>query len=191
MTASPSPIDFKDAVVHQATGMVAVQLACSIDDAFRALIDTAAERSRSVSELAREIVDRTTRLTPEPVGSVDLVRTDGTAVIYLRGEVDMALAGQLRDAITQGLRGRRLVVDLTNATFIDSTVIGALAAAHGEAAGTGVELAIGPGPRNVMRTLSLSGLDGLFASAGAAGAARRLEGDDGQSSANWDQYRTG
>src|SRR4051812_7958555 len=111
MTSYPSPIDFADAVVHQATGVISVQLACSIDDAFRALIDAAADRAVSVTTLARQIVNRTARLAPEAVGSVDLIRTDGTAVVYLRGEVDMALAGQLKHAIAAGMSGQRLICD--------------------------------------------------------------------------------
>ena len=163
MTGYPRPADFTNAVVHQATGMVSVQLECDIDDAFRALIDAAADRNVSVTDLSRQIVDRTTRLAPEAVGSVDLVRTDGTAVLYLRGDVDMVLADELREAIAEGMSGRRLVLDLTHATFIDSTVIGALVAAHRDAGIADTRIELVPGPENVMRTLSLSGVDDLFA----------------------------
>jgi anti-sigma B factor antagonist len=168
MTASTRPIDFADAVVHQATGMVSVQLQCDISAAFRALIDGAADRQVSVTDLARQVVDRTARLDPDAsasVGSIDLVRTDGTAVVYLRGEVDMALAHRLKDAIAEGLTGHRLVIDLTHATFIDSTVIGALVAAHRDAAVADVCLTLVPGPERVMRTLSISGVDVLFPTA--------------------------
>jgi hypothetical protein len=77
---APRPTDFADWAVHQATGMVSVQLECSIDDAFRALVDAATERDLVASELARLIVARTTRLVPLPSerpGSVALVRRDG------------------------------------------------------------------------------------------------------------------
>jgi anti-anti-sigma factor len=163
MTAYPEPIDFPDAVVHQATGMISVQMQCGDVEAFRALIDAAAEREVSVTDLARQIVARTTRLAPAVVGSVDVVRTDGTAVLYLRGEVDMALADDLTAAIAEGMTGDRLVIDLAHATFIDSTVIGALVAAHREAAVAGTSITVVPGPDRVMRTLSVSGVDVLFA----------------------------
>jgi stage II sporulation protein AA (anti-sigma F factor antagonist) len=161
MTAYSRPIDFTDAAVHQATGMISVQLECDIDNAFRALFDAAADREMSVTCLARRIVARTIRLAPE-VGSVDLVRADGTAVLYLRGEVDMALADRLEAAIAEGMGGHRLVFDLTHATFIDSTVINALVAAHHDAAITDTSLTLVPGPDAVMRTLAVSGVDVLF-----------------------------
>lgn len=173
MTGSPRPIDFADAVVHQATGMTSVQLECDIDHAFRALIDAASSREVSVTDLARQIVARTARLAPQTADSVDLVRTDGTAVLYLRGEVDMALAGRLKEAIAEGMSGARLVIDLTHTTFIDSTVIGALVAARRDAAITNTALTITPGPENVMRTLSVSGVDRLFAFVDGAGSQAR------------------
>jgi anti-anti-sigma factor len=163
MTDHPSPPDFANGVVHQATGMVAVQLECSVDDAFRALIDAAADRDISVIDLARQIVDRTTRLAPAAVGSVDLVHNNGRASVVLRGEVDLALADELTRAITAAMSRPRVVIDLTHATFIDSTVIAALVAAHDHAATTSTDLTVVPGPDNVMRTLSVGGVDGLFA----------------------------
>src|SRR3954447_12650560 len=163
MTDYPSPSDFANGGVHQGTGMVSAPLECPVDDAFRAMIDAAADRDVSVTDLARQIVDRTTRLVPEPVGSVDLVHYDGTASVVLRGEVDLALADELTHAITEGMSSRRLVIDLTHATFIDSTVIAVLVAAHDRAAMASTDLIVVPGPGNVMRTLSVSGVDGLFA----------------------------
>ena len=82
--------------------------------------------------------------------------------MVLRGQIDLALADQLTHATTEGMSSRRLVIDLTHATFIDSTVIAVLVAAHDHAAMAGTDLIVVPGPDNVMRTLAVSGVDGLF-----------------------------
>jgi AmiR/NasT family two-component response regulator len=50
------------ALVHQATGMVMGQLSCSADEAVLRIIDLADQRQRSVLDVARDIVERRTRL---------------------------------------------------------------------------------------------------------------------------------
>lgn len=59
---------------------------------------------------------------------------DGTAVLHVRGEVDLATAGRLRERLlAEFARHRRLVVDLSQAMFYDGAALGALRALHGEA----------------------------------------------------------
>ena len=52
---------------------------------------------------------------------------DGDVTVTVAGEIDMANAGRLRDALGAPLGdGRRLVVDLTGVTYMDSAGIAAL-----------------------------------------------------------------
>jgi anti-anti-sigma factor len=56
-----------------------------------------------------------------------------TTVIVLCGDIDEPNTRRLRHALVQTLlrrRPRRIVVDLTRATTLDATAIGALVAAH-------------------------------------------------------------
>ena len=87
--------------------------------------------------------------------------------IVLSGELDMGAAPALRDALTRAMRARvrHLTVDLANATFVDSTAVGALleAAAHlREADG---ELRLICTNMNVLRTVEIAGLGDHVAAA--------------------------
>jgi anti-sigma B factor antagonist len=63
----------------------------------------------------------------------DETTTDDVAVIAMGGEIDFAASPQLRERIDAHIdAGRRnVVLDLTSATFIDSTAIGVLMGALG------------------------------------------------------------
>ena len=53
--------------------------------------------------------------------------TDGIIAVCLEGEWDMANAPALRDHVDRALEsGNDLIVDLSHATFIDSSIIGVL-----------------------------------------------------------------
>ncbi len=52
------------AVVHQATGMVSVQLACSVQDAFARLQAKAFAEDVGVTDVARQVVQRELRFEP-------------------------------------------------------------------------------------------------------------------------------
>ena len=55
---------------------------------------------------------------------------DGSVVVEIRGELDLAASARLRDVFDTATRmlPKRIVVDLVHVTFIDSVGIGALAA---------------------------------------------------------------
>ena len=55
-------------------------------------------------------------------------RTDGAAVVAVAGQADLHTAPELRDAIGAAIDAgnRRLVVDLTDTTFVDSMTLGVL-----------------------------------------------------------------
>jgi anti-anti-sigma regulatory factor len=67
-----------------------------------------------------------------------------TTVILLRGDVGEADAGRLRRALVETImrRPRRIVVDLTNATALDPTAIGALLAVRDSAPDMDISLCV-------------------------------------------------
>jgi anti-sigma B factor antagonist len=59
-------------------------------------------------------------------------RARGTAVVTLKGDVDLASVGKLRELLLVATQSaeRLVVVDARAATFVDTTAIGVLVAAH-------------------------------------------------------------
>jgi anti-sigma B factor antagonist/stage II sporulation protein AA (anti-sigma F factor antagonist) len=60
-------------------------------------------------------------------------RIDGSVVVELSGELDYATVGLLEEAVREALTGAivpSVVVDCARLTFVDSTGVGALVAAH-------------------------------------------------------------
>lgn len=97
------------------------------------------------------------------------VRTDdidaGTVRIAAVGEVDMASAGRLGDAIAQALvhrQPRRIVVDLAGVTFMDSSGLNVLVSCRGEAYAQGCELLLNSPAPAVHRILEVTGLLEIF-----------------------------
>jgi anti-sigma B factor antagonist len=96
----------------------------------------------------------------EPV--VGLAERGDALVLSLAGELDLADAPALREALRRAVERspKRLVVDLTEVTFVDSTVLGALVEARSALGGEAFALA-SPG-LEVRRALEVSGLDRHF-----------------------------
>jgi anti-sigma B factor antagonist len=86
---------------------------------------------------------------------------DGTHVVTVGGEVDMGAAPELRATIGAILEegAVRLVVDLTDATFIDSTSIGVLMGAKHRLRAAGGSLEIVCTEPNLLRIFEIVGLD--------------------------------
>jgi anti-anti-sigma factor len=82
-------------------------------------------------------------------------------VVSLLGEHDISMVDALRDRLAEAFtHDPRLIIDLAEATFVDSTVLGVLFAvanqATGESAGETLALVVTPG-RTVERTIALAG----------------------------------
>ena len=82
-------------------------------------------------------------------------------VVSLFGEHDISMVDALRDRLDEAFtHDPRLIIDLTEATFIDSTVLGVLFAVVNQsastAAGESLALVVTPGS-TVDRTLALAG----------------------------------
>jgi anti-sigma B factor antagonist len=70
---------------------------------------------------------------------------DGTVVLELRGELDIAVNDALRDVLVDTIRTRRppgVVVSMRHVTFVDSTGIGALVAGYNAARIAGVRYVV-------------------------------------------------
>ena len=98
---------------------------------------------------------------PAPVQlRISTDRQGETTVLALSGELDIASAPDFERAVAEvdgsGASGR-LVVDLAELTFMDSTGLRALLLARQQAADSERELVLRPGPRQVQRGFELSG----------------------------------
>ena len=82
------------------------------------------------------------------------------AVVTASGELDLEHADRLRDCLTEILatRPRLLVIDLSAATFVDSTILGVLVGARNRLEGIRL-VASHPG---VLKPFRLTGLDEVF-----------------------------
>jgi anti-sigma B factor antagonist len=98
------------------------------------------------------------------VAPIDLERDGEVAIVILRGEHDLSTAETLRSQLDAVREQRRpFVVDLSEATFIDSAVLGVLIAAHDEASsdGTAMAFAVGSAP-TVRKIIDLTGLEAVL-----------------------------
>ena len=94
---------------------------------------------------------------------VMVVGADGEAVVYLVGELDLAVRDLLVEALTQASDTRhRLVIDLSRTTFIDSTGLKALVDVWRRRDDAGLELVLREPSPAVMHTLQLAGLVDLL-----------------------------
>jgi anti-sigma B factor antagonist len=85
-------------------------------------------------------------------------------LISLSGEIDLHAAPRLDEELYQAIAAgaRRIVVDLTAATFIDSSVLGLLLRAATRLRETGGELVIVCDRGTIRRVFEVSGLDRTF-----------------------------
>lgn len=95
--------------------------------------------------------------------SIALDDTEGDVVVVLvEGEHDLYTVPTLRDRLDEALgRGGGVVVDLTRATFVDSSILGALLDARRRALETGTGFAVSVGAEvepGVQRILDITGL---------------------------------
>ena len=99
------------------------------------------------------------------VAPVAEIRQDGGAtVVSLTGELDLYNANEVRDALLECANGEpeRIVVDMSEVRFIDSTALGVLIEARTRLANRRAFLLAAPG-LETRRALEISGLDRHFA----------------------------
>ncbi|MFF8867563.1 STAS domain-containing protein [Streptomyces sp. NPDC015139] len=99
---------------------------------------------------------------PEPL-TVTSTTADGTTVVAVSGEIDHNSAGPLIQALDLGELGSppRVVIDMRDVTFMDSSGINVLLTAHRDLTPAGW-LRLAGAQNSVMRTLELVGVDSVI-----------------------------
>ena len=93
-----------------------------------------------------------------------VVQSDRTTRIAPSGELDIASAPEFESAIAEATAepGAKLILDLRELTFMDSTGLRALAQTNARSDEAGFALSIVRGPRQIERVLEISGLADLL-----------------------------
>jgi anti-sigma B factor antagonist len=105
--------------------------------------------------------DESGSLREDPIREV--VEQNGAVVVRLAGELDLYNAEVVREALVEaaGREPERLVVDLADVSFLDSTALGVLIEARGKLSNRRSFLLAAPG-LEARRALEVSGLDRHF-----------------------------
>jgi anti-sigma B factor antagonist len=99
---------------------------------------------------------------------MDLVVTTSvvgdSSVAAVSGEIDVYTAPTLREKLTELVDSgpRRIVVDMAQVGFCDSTGLGALVAAQNYARERTVDLSLAAAQERVVKVLRITGLDQVF-----------------------------
>jgi anti-sigma B factor antagonist len=92
---------------------------------------------------------------------VSTVRQDSATIVVVTGDVDLETGPLLRDSLLAALDAgpSRLVLDLSQVTFMDSSGLGALLGAHRHARLAGAEMVLAACSERVIEILQLTNLD--------------------------------
>ena len=85
-------------------------------------------------------------------------------VVAVRGEIDLFTAPELKSALSDAIESghTRIVVDLTDTTFLDSTALGVLIGAVKRLRSRDGRLTIVNVDENIAKTFEITGLDQIF-----------------------------
>jgi anti-sigma B factor antagonist len=114
-------------------------------------------------------------LTSEPIDA-----DGGVVAVAVSGEIDLFTAPELKAAIADAVDGgsTRIVVDLTQTTFLDSTALGVLIGAVKRLRSTDGALSIVNTDATIAKTFEITGLDQIFTIRPTRGeAVEALDGD--------------
>jgi anti-sigma B factor antagonist len=102
----------------------------------------------------------------DPELSITLAEDGDRAVLYVRGEIDLLTAPEFEQALTAALeRHARVLVDLCDVTFMDSTGLRVMLHARRALEGSPGRIAVRAEPGGpAARLLELAGVTGLFPS---------------------------
>jgi anti-sigma B factor antagonist len=90
---------------------------------------------------------------------IELDRGAGCRELLVEGELDLAVADQLQEALDRaGEEYARVLISLENCEFIDSTGIAVIVAAYNRLAKEGRRIALYGASSQVLRVLSITGL---------------------------------
>ena len=102
-------------------------------------------------------------MTPDFALSQDQL-DDQRAIVAVRGEIDLFTAPELKATLTDAIEeGRtRIVVDLSETTFLDSTALGVLIGAIKRLRSRDGRMTIVNTDQNIAKTFEITGLDQIF-----------------------------
>ncbi len=85
-------------------------------------------------------------------------------IVAVRGEIDLFTAPELKQVLAESIEGgrTRIVVDLSETTFLDSTALGVLIGAVKRLRSRDGALAIVNVDENIAKTFEITGLDQIF-----------------------------
>lgn len=97
-------------------------------------------------------------------------------VVVVEGEVDLFTAPELKQAVIDAIDGgaRRVIIDLSETVFLDSTALGVLISAVRRVRARDGELVIVNTDASIAKTFEITGLDQIFLIAADRRAAREL-----------------
>jgi len=97
-------------------------------------------------------------------GIKDRAVGDDTHVISVTGEVDLFTAPEFKQRVMAPIAAgvEHVIVDLTEASFIDSSSLGALIGAHRRLKSRGSRLVVACDVEAIVKTFRITGLDGVF-----------------------------
>jgi anti-sigma B factor antagonist len=106
---------------------------------------------------------RTSMSTNVPFAAKRREHDQRTCVVSVEGELDLSTAPQLKWVLMDALEeGRdRLIVDLSETTFMDSTALGVLVGVN-RSLGADGRLRLVCAKANLLKVFELSGMDGVF-----------------------------
>jgi anti-sigma B factor antagonist len=95
--------------------------------------------------------------------STEVNATDEATVIHVRGEIDVATAGRLRDVIEPHMGPRQtIILDLSEVKFMDSACLHVLVRARGQLTENGGSLILRNPSSAAHRVLSVAGATDLL-----------------------------
>jgi anti-sigma B factor antagonist len=99
----------------------------------------------------------------DPIFSTKVAEADGETVIYVRGEIDIATAGRLRDVIEPHLGPKQsIVLDLSGVDFMDSQCLTVLVQARGRLTADGGSLVLRNPSKAARRLLTVAQARGFL-----------------------------
>ena len=87
---------------------------------------------------------------------------DGGTVLHVEGELDMATAPALEDALADAGFAERVVVDLSSCSFVDSSAVRVLVSSARDSQAAGGSLALVVTDPGLLRVLEISGVDTML-----------------------------
>ena len=95
---------------------------------------------------------------------IEVRRLRDAVVVAVTGEIDLFTTPEFKEAVAtaMSLDADAVFVDLTRATFLDSSSLGVLIGAHRRLSRRGRRLTIACDQPQILKVLRVTGLDGVF-----------------------------